>query len=86
MQGLSAAGDGHRYADQRSSMNLIRVFNLCGGFLFGTGLLGGIDAITRQQQNMLNSTIISQSKKGGDAKSFIELAANERGLINFITI
>lgn len=67
-------------------MNLIRAFNLCGGLLFGAELLLGIDAIAREKLSMLTATIISQSEKGGDAKSSIEFAANERGLINIFVI
>ncbi|MGI8502960.1 MAG: hypothetical protein ACR2LR_17760 [Hassallia sp.] len=64
-------------------MNSIRVANLCGGFLFGIGLLVNIDAIVRFQAKLIQGTIVAQSEKGGDALSFIDIAKNEEGLITF---
>jgi hypothetical protein len=63
-------------------MSRIRVANVCGGFLFGIGLLLGIHSISQIQTSLIQAIIITQSEKGGDAKAFIDLSARNLAVFN----
>ncbi|WNZ23115.1 hypothetical protein HJG54_09745 [Leptolyngbya sp. NK1-12] len=66
-------------------MNVIRVLNLCGGFLFGCGLLVGINAIARQHEQLSSGTILN-AENVGNGGALIDSGENEQLLINLMII